>query len=569
VTRVGRAPASSYALLALVLLAGAALRLRGLDWGLPFALHIDERLFVAEKAIELERSLADGGLPDPGITSYGILPLWLLVAARAVLLGAITNPGPPAYNDPFAATILLARAISAIAGIASIAVVWAWARRFGARTGLVAAALVAGFPALVQSSHFGTVESLLVLGIAGGMLAGERLAEQPTVRRALVAGVVWGAALSVKSPAAFLALPLVQAGPRRFPIVAGAALAVVLALNPGLAAAPFAPARGAAAPNEAPEHTTFLGNIERAYSSDFHDWTLAYANEIPVVSELTKVLPWGIGPLALACAGVGIAMTARRRTPADIRLLLLAVPLLLVVFPARVKTIRFMLPAFPALAVLAARGAPGPVFGAVLAAATLVQGAALSSIYVREDARVAAARWIDEHVGPRETIVVEDPPGYGPPFDSPSREIPRAPLRYEILWRNFYTVHERRSNEERRAHLDEMLAKADWLALSEGHRAEFTAAPKLRPVESAFYADLDAGRLPFRKVESFKTYPQVGTLVVNDDGAEILMRVFDHPRIDIWRKVAPDSGSTDPAAGATAANDAPAGSPPADSSLPR
>jgi len=48
-----------------------------------------------------------------------------------------------------------------------------WARRWGREIGLTAAALVAGFPALVQASHFGTVEApLITLTAAGRSRAG-------------------------------------------------------------------------------------------------------------------------------------------------------------------------------------------------------------------------------------------------------------------------------------------------------------------------------------------------------------------------------------------------------------
>ncbi len=528
-------------LLAVVLLAGTMLRLRGLDWGLPWALHIDERLFIAEKAIALEKSIGAGGLPDPGITSYGILPLWLVVLARRLFLGALAVPGPPAYGDSFAATIFLARAVSAAAGVGAIAATWAWARRWGAGVGVAAAACAAGFPALVQASHFGTVESLLVLGIAATMLAGERVAERPSRARALLAGLLWGAALSVKSPAVLLAFPLLHAARRRFALVAAAALAVVLALNPGLAAAPFA--RGADAP---PAHTTVLGNLQRAYSSELHDWTLAYAQDRPILTELGRLLPHGAGYLAEGAALLGLGIAVRRRAPRDRRLLFLLVPLLLRLLPARVRTISFLLPAFTAIAVLAASGAAAAFEAigarardaalAAVAGVTLLHGAAFSAVYAGEDPRVAAALWLDANVGRRELVLVEDPPGYGPPIGSPTPEIRRAPLRYEILWRNFYVVHERRTDEERRAHLDGLLERAEWIALSEGHRAEYEAAAHLRPVERKFYEDLDAGRLPFTLAATFESKPRLGPFVIDDAGAEVLQRVFDHPRIEIWRR---------------------------------
>jgi hypothetical protein len=533
--------------LSAVVLAGLALRVRGLDWGLPWALHIDERLFVVAQAIQLERSLvAADGVPDPAISSYGILPLWLLVIARKLFLPwAAAGDGPPVFGDPFAATVLIARWISALWGTATILLAARWARRWGAGSGLAPAALVAGFPALVQASHFGTVEAPLVGLMAAGMLAAERLAERPGAARAAAAGVLLGLCVSVKAPGAVLALPMLHAARagaadgrvRRAVIVIGVAAALALLLNPGLLA-PRDPGERTG------EHMTLAGNLSRAYSGEFHDWTLPYADDLPVWTELTRVLPYAVGIVPELLALAGLAVVARRRSPCDVRLLLLLLPILALVFPARVKTVRFLLPAVVPLAILASEavfaiGWRAPRLGAPLAVAvcalTLLHGAAFSAVFVPPDSRVAAARWLDENAGPRDIVVVEDPPGYGPPIGSPSGGIPRPALRYEILWRGFYAIHERLDDDARRGHIEDVLRRADILVLSEGHREEFTTAG-LRPVEAKFYADLDAGNLPFEKVRVFKTYPRLGPLVLPDDGAEVLMRIFDHPRIEIWRR---------------------------------
>jgi len=533
-------------LLAGVLAAGAALRFPGLDWGLPWALHIDERLFVVAKAIGLERSLAEGGAPDPGISSYGILPLWLLAAARRLFLGTVTAHVDATWGDPFAGTVFLARALSALWSVGTIALVAAWARRWGTGTSLTAAALVAGFPALVQSAHFGTVEAPLVALIAAGLLAAERLAERPTPGRIGVAGAILALAVSVKAPGAVVALPMLHAlfsGDRaRFPLRAAGLLAVAalvaLALHPSwlLPGPPAAPGG---------EHTTLLGNLRRAYSPDFRDWTLPYAKDVPVWTELTKLLPYGMGVVPELLALVGLGVAVRRRRPHDVRLLAVVLPLLLMVLTARVKTIRFLVPVLPALAVLAGEAIPfllarRPRWTAAARAAAavlaLLHGAAYLPIWTTPDSRVAAARWLDENVAPQDVVIVEDPPGYGPPIGSPVPALARPPHRYDLLWRGFYLLHERSTPEERRKHLDRMLHRADWLVLSEGHRREFTTDPSRRPVESAFYADLDAGRLPFRLVAEFGTAPHLGPLVLDDRGAEALFRAFDHPVIQVWKR---------------------------------
>ncbi|NNE43317.1 MAG: hypothetical protein HKN12_03840, partial [Gemmatimonadetes bacterium] len=119
---------------------------------------------------------------------------------------------------------------------------------------------------------------------------------------------------------------------------------------------------------------------------------------------------------------------------------------------------------------------------------------------------------------------------------SPTPRITRAPLRYEVLWRDFYNTHEHLDADGRRQHLERTLRRATWLVLSEGHREEFTTSPELRPVEAEFYRALDEGRGEFKRVRDFKAYPRLGPLVFRDDHAEVLFRVFDHPRIEIWKR---------------------------------
>ncbi|HET9888010.1 MAG TPA: glycosyltransferase family 39 protein, partial [bacterium] len=412
---------------------------------------------------------------------------------------------------------------------------------FGEGIALSSAALVAGFPSLVQAAHFGTVESLLLLLIAAGMWSAERMAERESRGRAIVAGVLWGLALSVKLPALLLGFPMFHAAKRRFILVAIVAGIVMLALNPGLVLNLFHPQDAPALP----EHATLGGNLRRAYSGNFHDWTLPYANDRPLIPELVYMLPFGAGPFAEILAIVGMVIVLRRREGPDIRLLLFAVPFLLTIVPLRAHTIRFLLPIFPALAVLASIGARAvPLRGValVVAAVTMIHALALSSIYKRKDSRLQAAEWLQRAVQPREVVLIEDPPGYGPPLGSPAPDIPWRPLRTEILWRNFYSVHERRSEEERRQYLKEMLDQASLIVLSEGHRTEYTRAGALRPVESEFYRNLDEGKLPFKKVARFRNEPGLGPYEFPDRGAETLMRVFDHPRMEVWRRI-PDPGA--------------------------
>src|SRR5262249_55726337 len=55
-----------------------------------------------------------------------------------------------------------------------------------------------------------------------------------------------------------------------------------------------------------------------------------------------------------------------------------------------------------------------------------------------------------------------------------------------------------------------------------------------------YYDDLFAGRLGFELMRSFKVYPSLFGIAINDDAAELTFRLFDHPRVFIFRRTVAD-----------------------------
>jgi hypothetical protein len=50
--------------------------------------------------------------------------------------------------------------------------------------------------------------------------------------------------------------------------------------------------------------------------------------------------------------------------------------------------------------------------------------------------------------------------------------------------------------------------------------------------------DLLAGRLGFHLMASFKSYPSLFGMEINDDAAELTFRLVDHPRIFVFARKA-------------------------------
>jgi len=131
------------------------------------------------------------------------------------------------------------RSLSALAGTATVLLVYAIARRMaGQRAGLIAAALIAVSPILVWYSQEARSYELLVCLCAASVWLWQRAAEQPSTRRLAAWGVVAALAIATHYFASFIvifeALALLRAQPtnRDLWVVLGAMAMVQLALLP-------------------------------------------------------------------------------------------------------------------------------------------------------------------------------------------------------------------------------------------------------------------------------------------------------------------------------------------------
>jgi 4-amino-4-deoxy-L-arabinose transferase-like glycosyltransferase len=198
----------------LVMLAGAALRFATLD---VQSLWYDET--VTAHLLQMDLGGLLRAIPD----SESSPPLYYVLAW---LWAQVAGTGEVAL-----------RALPALFGTATIAVVWALARRIGGeRAGLLAAALVAVNPMLVWFSQEARVYSLLALLAAASALLWLRALEAPRSGRLLAWGAVAALALATHYYAIFLVAPqwlwLVARAPDKrarsgfaLPVVAALALA--------------------------------------------------------------------------------------------------------------------------------------------------------------------------------------------------------------------------------------------------------------------------------------------------------------------------------------------------------
>ena len=398
--------AASWAVVAL-LIGALALRLWGIDHGLPYVFNADENAHFVPRAIGMfGHSLnPEYFINPPGFT-------YLLHAAFWVRWG-----GREALGDAFAAdpgsVFSLARVLSAVLGAAAVGfLVWAGRRLFDLRVGLVAGALLAVAFLPVHYSHLAVNDvpalaplCLSLVGVAGVYRRGH-LADYA------LAGAALGVAIATKYTAGIVLLCLVAAAlPRKgSDPIRGMAVAGACAIGGFLVANPYALLDPGAFK---------AGLAEQSQASSDGGGKLGLVGESGHLYYLAT-LTWGLGwlPAVAAAAGaVGLWIRDRR-----LALVLVPAPIVFLLFMGVQDRFfaRWLLPIYPLLCLLAAWAAvetaarlrPGRTWAVAAVAALLcVQGLVYSIhndvVLARDDTRALARAWMVENIPEGDRVVIE------------------------------------------------------------------------------------------------------------------------------------------------------------------
>lgn len=202
--------------LAAIIALAFAMRLRGLNFGLPALLDPDEPIFVllALKLLK-EHTLNPGWFGHPGTTTIYSLAL---VEAGIVLVGKLTGRFPDThafsnalFHDP-GVVFLPGRFVMLISGLIVILLAYRLARRlFDTRVALLTAALLAIDPIHIRYSQIIRTDMQSTISVLLTLLAAMRIVERGSLRAYLVAGMWVGIACATKWPAGTVAAGVVGA----------------------------------------------------------------------------------------------------------------------------------------------------------------------------------------------------------------------------------------------------------------------------------------------------------------------------------------------------------------------
>lgn len=581
-------------------------RVVNLGWGLPYPFHPDERnMAVAIEQLGCHLPESPDSLPNkspldcmnPRFFAYGQFPLYIAYIGIYMRDMLASEPVQITFLD----AIIALRLISAISAIATSFLLFLTFQLLASKHPIsediykkytrelvyLLFSLVFIFsPVLIQFSHYGTTESLMMFLHSALLYISIRYTQNSVAARWYVfwAGIITGAAIAVKvSSVVYALLPILVLTKkiegltwsennlnRFFLWVRFGAITLFCAVI--------------LSPFNIIAFEEFMGSMRYESGVGLGDPLVFYTRQFfmtePIVFQFQSIFPYvlGWGVLILFIAGF-LAMPFKREH------LLLRIAFLAVFLPnafVYAKWTRFIAPAYPVMLLIGAYFLFYMIFqlrtaimrisyrnfgiAAIFFTYTILgffiyymilPGMAFLNVYQTRDIRYTASDWVYTNIPNQSVILSETANVVDIPIPDPHMPVPSG-KSYRYISFNFYDLDTDRAIQDQ---LTTSLQQADYIFIPsrrifknhtcyafvngqlkvdvsnpERCRAFMTKYPRL----TKYYDDLFSGKLGFEKVAEFALYPSVDFFGSHwefpDELAEETWTVFDHPVIRIYRR---------------------------------
>ncbi|GAC1626869.1 MAG: hypothetical protein NVS4B11_23790 [Ktedonobacteraceae bacterium] len=570
-----------------IVLLGLLIRLYGLNWDQGNSFHPDERQIMFHVTVlTWPKSIAQFLDPinsplNPHFFAYGSFPLYVLASLGNILVHLSPSLGT------FTNLTLVGRVLSALFDSGTILLTGLLAlkltndttpgRPYAWNVALLGAALVACTPLQIQLSHFYAVDTILLFFVVLTVCACVSLIDtEKPIGWALLAGLGYGLALATKFSAAPLAVPLLVAVLLRwrkhdfFTSLTSFLIAGFFTIIIFLIAEPYA----LLDMSNFMQQISDQGNLARGVLD--LPYVRQFAGTIPYLYEAQNMVLWGMGLLLglAVCAGIGWAcfqMGRRRESEFSGWLVVLSWLLIYGAITGSfyVKFMRYMLPLYPFLTLLAAAALVSfarsvwqcrpatmqstepsqsqrrdGVFKAVSLSAivlvfggTLFQGLALVNVYSQPNTRIQASRWMYSHLKPHSSLTYEQ-------WDDP---LPVAVDQHDPseFTQTVYTNVYGQQTTGLDLYGDDTMAKAQLLSRllpkidvitmpTDRLDKSIPRLPARYPLTIHYYQMLFSGQLGFHLAATFENHPNLLGITLDDSGADESYSVFDHPTARIF-----------------------------------
>jgi YYY domain-containing protein len=559
----------------LILMAAFALRVFDLNWDEGHYLHPDERfvaLVITDRIVfewppdwdnlrDPEHSLINPRSVDPKSGNprdfaYGALPLYVTDWVSTALSHLTGDNWSTYYSGVFK----VGRFLSAVFDTLTVLMIFLIGRRaFGKRIGLISAAIAAATPMAIQLAHFYTTDSWLTFFVAVTLYGAIRASESGAVRWFAFTGAAFGLAMASKGSvftlAGIVAIAIIYDAVSRFRRQERL-LRILIAIVERVCVSflTWIVAFGIFEPYALARPNTYIDQIRK--QSDIIrgifdvPFTRQYVGTTPVLYQIEQLVRWGYGPVAGILALFGVFLLAKRfinhpNAGTTIILSWFCGYGLIVALP-ETKFLRYLAPLIPVFALTGGiafdsiwsflRRVGGYRLATVGAVAMFVGiglwTAAFMSVYLGDQTRIEASKWIYANIPPGSTISAEDwddslPLDLGPGLNPPDNLY--AGINFDL--------YSDREPQDAADHIYELLQGADYVVIASNRvMSAMPQSPWRYSVQERYYQLLQDGQLGFTKVGDFHSYPRLGGWEFPDDSADESFINYDHPHVFIFKK---------------------------------
>ncbi len=530
-------------------------RFFGINWGLPYPMNPDERNMAnAIQSLTCPIQSSEFRIQNcfnPHFFAYGQLPLYfgyILVQVYHLFSNKLGN------EISFTESILSLRLISAIASMLNVFILLKIINllivkeKFTNRIiKFLTAVLFIFSPGLIQFAHFGTTESLLMLFYSVIIYICLLYLERKILnfKFLILSSFVCGLAIATKvSALIFITGPLLifawRMLRRNIKIrqirkwISGTFIFISLTTIICFIFSPF----------NFLDLNNFLGSLQFesgvALGKISVFYTRQFTGTIPVLFQFQKIFPYSLGWPVLILFIFGFLFL-----PWNKKINFLRIAFLIYFLPTAfefTKWTRFMAPIFPLMLVISClflvklyQGIKNIWLLLIIVFIAVIPGVAYLSIYQNPDVRLTASGWIYENIPADSFILSETANVVDLPIFVPGHP---TGVPYKYVSFDFYDLD---NDPLLQLKLAEYLKETNYIFVPS--RRIFLNHPKEEyPVLAEYYSNLFSGKLGFKKIAEFNSFPTVCfpatklCWVSNDEGAEETWTVFDHPVIRIFKK---------------------------------
>lgn len=490
-----------------------------IDWGEGYYFHPDEN--------NMASAISGLRLNDlnPRFFAYGQFPLYLVFFTQTAvhfLTHRVSNL--VSYEE----AIFGLRFFSAIFSCLSVYVLWKLGNLlFRQKKHQYLLAFISIFsPGLIQLSHFGTTESILIFVFSSVLLFTVNFIkkQKTNFRQIFLISLILGIGISSKIISLVFIAPIAIAfciyffkKNRKIYIVKWS---LILLLLTAFFTCIFSPynfisySEFVSSMNY--ETGVALGTIDVFYTRQF-------SNTIPYLFQFEKVFPFALGLPVFIFSLLGFFSCKYKKES----LIILISSFIYLAYTGQlyIKWFRFMAPIFPVFiifAVIFLQKIKNKFLFCLLSIISITPGLIFfAQIYFHPDTRIQADKWVKQNIPTGSYILSEERNVISTPFES---------NKYIVKNFNFYDLDE---DPILKSSLPLQLYLSDYIIIPS--RRVYKNHPAVKfPITANYYKNLFDGSLGFEKIT---TISSLDSFLLESNNAEETFTVFDHPQILIYKKI--------------------------------